>query len=75
MRVLDVLKLFETGTSVTIKARITIFGRLHDVVITNVKAVHGKAEIDIQNLMLMYEEIIEIQHSSNDVILVVSGCY
>ena len=74
MRVEDITKLCAHFTRVTIKARTSIFGRLHDVVITSVLVKHGHAEIEMCNLVLLWEEVIEIESTDKGLTVVVKGC-
>ena len=74
MRVEDITKLCAHFTRVTIKARTSIFGRLHDVTITSVLVKHGHAEIETCNLVLLWEEVIEIESTAEGLTVIVKGC-
>ena len=69
MRVEDITKLCTSWTRVTIKARISIF-----VTITSFLVKKVKAEIEICNLVLLWEEVIEIEITEEGLTLIVRGC-
>lgn len=74
MRVEDITKLCSSLNRVTIKARTSIFGRLHDVKITSFLVKNGKMETEICDPVLMWEEVIEIDSNAEGLILIVRGC-
>lgn len=74
MKVEDIIKLIKDCTSVRIKARTSIFNSLHDVTITSFIVKKGHAEIEMCNLVLMWEEVIEIESNVEGLILIVRGC-
>ncbi len=73
MIVEDITKLCVHFTRVTIKARTSIFGQYHDVMITSVLVKHGHAEIEMCNLVLLWEEVIKIESTAEGLILFVRG--
>lgn len=74
MRVEDITKLCSDWIRVTIKARISIFGRYHDVTITSFLVKKGNAEIEMCNFVLLCEEVIEIETTEEGLTLIVRGC-
>ncbi len=73
MRVEDITKLCAHFTRVTIKARTSIFGRYHDVIITSVLVKNGYTEIEKSNILLLKEEVIEIESTAEGLTVIVKG--
>lgn len=74
MRVKDITELCLSYTRITIKARMSIFGKKHDVMITSFLAKNGIANIDNGNRVLLSEEVIEIDSNDEGIILTIRGC-
>ena len=58
MRVEDIVKLCFPFTHVTIKARMSIFGCLHDVKILSFTVSQCKVD---DNIVLLYEEVLQLK--------------
>ena len=56
MRVEDITKLCAHFTRVTIKARTSIFGQYHDVIITSVLVKHGHADCNSERILRLEVE-------------------
>ena len=74
MRVKDITELCLSYIRITIKARMSIFGKNHDIMITSFLAKNGIANIDKGNLVLLSEEVIEIDSNDEGIILTIRGC-
>lgn len=74
MRVKDITELCISYTRITIKARMSIFGKNHDIMITSFIAKNGIANIDNGNLVLLSEDVIEIDSNDEGIILTIRGC-
>lgn len=74
MTVKDMIELCLSNTRITIKARMRIFGKYHDIMITSFLIKNGRATIDDGNLALLSEEVIKIESNDEDVILTIRGC-
>lgn len=74
MRVTDITKLCLNYTRIMIKARMSIFGKNHDIMITSFLAKNGIANIDDGNLVLLSEDVIEIDSNDEGIILTIRGC-
>ena len=58
---------------ITIKARMSIFGKYRDIMITSFLVKNGRANID-DNLVLLSEDVIEIDSNDEGIILTIRGC-
>ena len=74
MRVEDIVKLCFPFTHITIKARMSIFGCLHDVKILSFTVSHGKAEIEPCNIVLLYEEVLQLKATEEGLSIIIRGC-
>lgn len=74
MRVKDITELCLSYTHITIKVRMSIFGKNHDIMITSFLAKNGIANIDNDNFVLLSEEVIEIDSNDEGIILTIRGC-
>lgn len=74
MRVKDITKLCVSYTRITIKARMSIFGKNHDIMLTSFIVKNGIANIDNGNLVLLSENVIEIDSNDAGIILTIRGC-
>ena len=74
MRVDAILKLLKWPANVIIKARTAIFGRYYDVKIAEFNINSDKLYTPVKDLILLYEEVIEISAEENTIILTVRGC-
>lgn len=74
MRVKDIAELCVSFTRITIKARMSIFGKNRDIMITSIMVKNGRVDIDKPNLVLLSEDVIEIESTPEGIILIVRGC-
>lgn len=74
MRVKDITELCVNYIRITIKARMSIFGKKHDIMITSFLAKNGIANIDDSNRVLLSEDVIEIDSNDEGIILTIRGC-
>lgn len=74
MRVKDITCLCMSFNRITIKARMSIFGKCRDIMITSFLVKNGRANIDDDNLVLLSEDVIEIDSNDEDIILTIRGC-
>lgn len=58
MRVKDITCLCMSFNRITIKARMSIFGKYRDIMITSFLVKNGRANIDDDNLVLLSEDVI-----------------
>lgn len=73
MRVKDITKLCVSYSRIIIKARMSIFGKNHDIMITSFLTKNGIAIIDDNNLVLLSEDVIEIDSNDEGIILTIRG--
>ena len=73
MRVKDITCLCMSFNRITIKARMSIFGKYRDIMITSFLVKNGIANID-DNLVLLSEDVIEIDSNDEGIILTIRGC-
>ena len=74
MRVKEIVRLCMSFNRITIKARMSIFGKNHDIMITSFLAKNGIVNIDDHNLVLLSEEVIEIDSNDEGINLTIRGC-
>lgn len=74
MRVKDITCLCMSFNRITIKARMSIFGKYRDIMITSFLVKNGIANIDDDNLVLLSEDVIEIDSNDDGIILTIRGC-
>nr|DAX04290.1 MAG TPA: hypothetical protein [Caudoviricetes sp.] len=73
MRVKDIVRLCMSFNRITIKARMSIFGKYRDIMITSFLVKNGRANID-DNLVLLSEDVIELDSNDEGIILTIRGC-
>lgn len=74
MRVKDITCLCMSFNRITIKARMSIFGKYRDIMITSFIVKNGIANMDDDNLVLLSEDVIEIDSKDEGIILTIRGC-
>lgn len=74
MRVKDITCLCMSFNHITIKARMSIFGKYRDIMITSFLVKNGRANIDDDDLVLLSEDVIEIDSNDEGIILTIRGC-
>lgn len=74
MRVKDITCLCMSFNRITIKARMSIFGKYRDIMITSFLVKNGRVNIDDDNLVLLSEDVIEIDSNDESIILTIRGC-
>lgn len=73
MRVKDITKLCASYSRITIKARMSVFGKSHDIMITSFLTKNGISIIDDNDLELLSEDVIEIDSNDEGIILTIRG--
>lgn len=74
MRVKDITCLCTNFNHITIKARMSIFGKYRDITITSFLVKNGIANIDDDNIVLLSEDVIEMDSNDEGIVLTVRGC-
>lgn len=74
MRVKDIVRLCMSVNRITIKARMSIFGKYRDIMITSFLVKNGRVNIDDDNLVLLSEDVIELDTNDEGIILTIRGC-